>query len=314
MRPGQLESAAIPDADYVDARPFAQAAVQQGLAGQTAVHHRGFRHHQTAEAAHDAGPLGRADHPSGHGLTQHIMELEHPVASCQAQDVRRIGIFHPRGDDHLGRGFTGREDDVGTADVRIHDHQHGGRIGVQFLVGLYVVMVTGSHFIALVEQVQTCLGIIAQQHTPDTMARQVIGQVEGDGAASGDQHMPPDPGGQTARHHVLFLAFQPRHVKMLDEGEGHHDQEKDHARHEHDDGKDAARIRGKGDVPKTERGHDRQRPVDPGDPGMFLPFIFHEPVEDDAVSGDHDAQGNEKAPQHDHIVLCAALVQKGHDL
>ena len=61
------------------------------------------------------------------------------------------------------------------------------------------------------------------------MAPQIVGQVEGDGAASGDQHMPPDPGGQTARHHVLFLAFQPWHVKMLDEGEGHHDQEKDHA-------------------------------------------------------------------------------------
>ena len=100
--PGQLESAAIPDADHVDARPFAQAAVQQGRAGQTAVHHRGFRHHQTAEAAHDAGPLGRADHPSGHGLTCYCgtgtLSLHPPGAGCPS-----YRDFHPRGDDHLGR-------------------------------------------------------------------------------------------------------------------------------------------------------------------------------------------------------------------
>ena len=175
-------------------------------------------------------------------------------------------------------------------------------------------MVTGSHFVALVEQIEARLGIIAQQHAPDAVACQIVRQIEGDGPAPDDQHMPPDPGRQAARHHVLFLAFQPRHVKMLDKGERHHDQEKDHARHQHDDGKDTPRVRGKRDIAETERGHDRQRPVDPGDPGMLLPFILHEPVENNAVGGDHDAQGDEKAPQHDYIVLCTTLMQKGHDL
>ena len=103
-------------------------------------------------------------------------------------------------------------------------------------------------------------------------------------------------------------------VKKLDEGEGQHDQEQQHAGHEHHDGENPSQIGSEGNVAEAQGGHDRQRPVHAGHPGEAAVLVLHDVVKQNAVEGDKAQQHGEKAQQKTHVAAHAVLLHEQGDL
>ena len=55
-------------------------------------------------------------------------------------------------------------------------------------------------------------------------------------------------------------------------------------------------VRFKEDVPKSECGHHRERPVEARNPAEVPSFTLHDEVEDDRIDGNHHRQ-HKKEPQ-----------------
>jgi len=124
---------------------------------------------------------------------------------------------------------------------------------------------------------------------------QLLDQGGRDRIVARDDDVIPRPGRQLAGSAVAGLGLDPGAVKELDEHEGEQGQQEDHPGQQHDDGERLAQVRREGDVAEAQRGHDREGPVHPRDPGVILPFRGHDVMEDDAVDGHH-------AREHEHEI------------
>jgi len=69
----------------------------------------------------------------------------------------------------------------------------------------------------------------------------------------------------------------------------------------------------KGDVPEPERRHHREGPVKTGDPGMVLPLIGHQEMEDHAEDGHHDRQHKHEFEELAEVSPCAFSLEKVAD-
>ena len=69
-----------------------------------------------------------------------------------------------------------------------------------------------------------------------------------------------------ARGSLSELRFEPGGIEEANERERGDDQEHHNAIDQDDDAEDAAEIAGEGNVPESEGAHDREGPVEPGDP------------------------------------------------
>ncbi len=70
----------------------------------------------------------------------------------------------------------------------------------------------------------------------------------------------------------------------------------------------------KGDVAKTEGGHDGHGPIDAGDPAEVTPFINHQHVEQRRVEANNKKKRGEKLPQHGKISLYLSMAKEKNKL
>ncbi len=70
-----------------------------------------------------AHALGRIDNTPGQGLAKQAVEMEAVPASGHAQDIPCCQPFHAGNNREVRRSFVCRENNVGTAHIRVHDYQ-----------------------------------------------------------------------------------------------------------------------------------------------------------------------------------------------
>ena len=83
---------------------------------------------------------------------------------------------------------------------------------------------------------------------------------------------------QLPRRQGGCLRLHPRRIEELDKGEGKQDQHEQRTAQQDDNGKQAAQIGLKRNITETQRGHNRERPVNAAEPAEASSFPRHQEV------------------------------------
>ena len=112
----------------------------------------------------------------------------------------------------------------------------------------------------------------------------------------------------------LRLRLHPGSVEELDKCEWQQDQEKDHSGEQDNDRKDAPEVTRKGNVPKAERGHHRQCPIQAGNPAMLTTFEKHYDVKQDAENSNEKSENQQEAKQKANVATAGRRLQEISEL
>jgi len=176
--------------------------------------------------------------------------------------------------------------DVGVLRVADVGDDQARALGVQPGVGVGVVEVAGHHRDPLGLEGRGRDRIRLDHVVPDPALDELRDQPRGDVVVVTQEHVVGGVLAGLARRLGLELRLEPGGVEVPDEDEGQHDQQQHDAREEHHDAEDPADVRVERDVAEPERAHHGEGPVEAGQPGVLLPLVEHEDVEEDGVDRD----------------------------
>ena len=240
-----------------------------------------LRHLEVAKAADDMG-LGMTEvNAVGQPLSQALLERHHLRTAAQFEDINRVFFLDGCHDGNVRGHFPNVQGDIGIHGVRAVGHDQSGLGSPDFRVGLTAIDLAGNDRKAVLIQAGRGGWVGLKHIIGNVLEAQLFNQAGRNGVIGADDDVALGIGRYFARGLKAYLRLQPGGVKEANKGKGQNDEQQDNPGQQHHHAEKPPDIAVKGDVSKAERAHHRQGPIEPGQPGVILPFrVPHDDVEE----------------------------------
>ncbi len=215
------------------------------------------------------------------------MQLQHPVAAGQLEDIHGVNRVHGGDDAHAIADLAHGEGDVRVDLVCAGGHHQGRLIDAHLAIGFRIVDVPQRDADPVVVDLQGALVVVHHDDMVDPVIPQLLHQGRIHRAEAREDDVSPGFRRQLLGGTALRFRLDPRCPEELDDREWQQDQHEHNAREKHEYREGAADVRLERDIAEAEGGHHRQRPVDASGPGVLLALGRHQHVEHDAIAGHH---------------------------